>query len=680
MGLLAPLYLAGLAALALPLVSPPTLTRRSRLDQILLLLMRLAALALLAFAFSRPFVRQSKALAFEDLPERRVAILVDVSASMRRGDLWQQALAQAEKELAELGPNDEVALYAFSDKLQRLVPFASGESTTPEAHRSLIRQQLSSLRPGWGATDIGAALVAAAGELDAASDVKQLAAEPQVVLISDFQAGARLESLQAFEWPKRVQLIARALAPKLRTNAFAHLVTGEEEAPEADLRVRVVNAADSPDEQFFVSWASETANGKGPGNSPANQVAVFVPPGQSRIVKLPRQEGDLASDRIVLRGDDHDFDNTFYVVPPRKQEIKLLYLGADAADDEQGPQHYLRLATSGDPLRQIEIHALAADDAAPLMAEPKPKLVVLTRGLSAAMETALRGYLEGGGMLVAAPVDRAAATTVCNLVGGLELREEPVKRPEYLLLGEIDFTHPLFAPLAGPRYSDFTKIHFWKSRPLATKPEAKEVRVVARFDNREPAVMDCTLGKGRALVWASSWHPEDTQLALSTKFVPLVGAMLDEACGLGTTLASLTVGQPATLPARGDPISIQRPSGREVLLAPASASFADTDEPGIYRAGAGSDELRFAVNLAAAESNTAPLPLEQLEQLGVKMGTKLARTQELDQLRQERDTELESRQKIWRWLIAAGLVVLVVETWWAGRAARQAHPTMEIAR
>lgn len=77
MGVLAPLYLAGLAALSLPLIfhlvrrtprgrqefsslmfllpSPPRLTRRSRLDQILLLLLRLAALALLAFAFARPF-------------------------------------------------------------------------------------------------------------------------------------------------------------------------------------------------------------------------------------------------------------------------------------------------------------------------------------------------------------------------------------------------------------------------------------------------------------------------------------------------------------------------------------------------------------------------------------------------------------------------------------------------
>src|SRR3954471_2364476 len=108
MGVLAPLYLAGFTALALPLVfhlirrtprgrrefsslmflvpSPPRLTRRSRLDQILLLLMRLTALALLAFAFARPFFRQTATLALDELPARRVAILIDASASMRRSD------------------------------------------------------------------------------------------------------------------------------------------------------------------------------------------------------------------------------------------------------------------------------------------------------------------------------------------------------------------------------------------------------------------------------------------------------------------------------------------------------------------------------------------------------------------------------------------------------------------
>ena len=56
--------------------TPPTLTRRSRLENILLLLMRAAAIALIAFAFMRPFFRGADSLSEFQVANRRVAILV----------------------------------------------------------------------------------------------------------------------------------------------------------------------------------------------------------------------------------------------------------------------------------------------------------------------------------------------------------------------------------------------------------------------------------------------------------------------------------------------------------------------------------------------------------------------------------------------------------------------------
>ena len=47
--------------------TPPRLTRRSRLDNILLLLLRASALALLALAFARPFLREPVSLNFGDV-------------------------------------------------------------------------------------------------------------------------------------------------------------------------------------------------------------------------------------------------------------------------------------------------------------------------------------------------------------------------------------------------------------------------------------------------------------------------------------------------------------------------------------------------------------------------------------------------------------------------------------
>ena len=154
MGILAPLYLAGLAALSLPLILHLVRrTPRGRQDFSSLMFLApsppaahapqparpdpaaapaLAALALLAFAFARPFLaRGGDAGRSADLPRRRVAILVDTSASMRRGDLWQQAMRQVEKELDELAPHDEVALFTFGERLQTVVDFDSDGRAAP---------------------------------------------------------------------------------------------------------------------------------------------------------------------------------------------------------------------------------------------------------------------------------------------------------------------------------------------------------------------------------------------------------------------------------------------------------------------------------------------------------------------------------------------------------------------
>ncbi|MCI0357515.1 MAG: BatA domain-containing protein [Planctomycetaceae bacterium] len=711
MGILAPVYLAGLAALMLPLLlhlvrrtprgrqtfsslmfltpSPPRLTRRSRLDQILLLLMRLGALALLAFAFARPFLREAAMLTTSNLPKRRVAILIDATASMRRADLWQQAIAAAEKELNELAPHDEVALFTFTDRLAAVVHFDAAADPGGALRTDVVRGELRKLRPSWSTGDLGSAIVAVASEMDAARDAQQSAAQSQIVLISDFQKGSRIEALQAFTWPKELRLITRSLAPKRVSNAYAHLLPSDEDAADAEPRVRVVNAEDSKADQFFLRWDTLTEGvSKAAVKSPAarlQETAIYVPPGQSRVVRLPRPEGAMAADRIVLRGDDHDFDNIHYVVPLKRQEVTLLYAGADTADDPQGMQYYLRLAVAGDPLRHVDVQQLEGDDSQILSGPVPPSLVVATGPLSSKLASGLKQYVERGGILLLAPRNAEAAKTLPDIISGLELGEEKTaSEDDFVLLGEIDFTHPLFAPLASPRYSDFTKIHFWRHRPVkvtSAKPASGTVTadngrglvVVARFDNGDAALIEQRLGQGRVLAITSGWNPDESQLALSSKFVPLVGGLLDLACGRQKSAAGLTVNDPAPLdlPPPRTALVVRKPDGSDVKVPPDAVSFTETSEPGVYRATGAAEALHFAVNLPAAESNTAPLALEQLEQLGVKMGTDQTRAERLERIRQERDTELEGRQKVWRWILVAVLGLLIVETWWAGRAAQQ---------
>lgn len=697
MGVLAPMFLAGLAALSLPVLlhlirrtprgrqnfsslmflspSPPRLTRRSRIDQWLLLLLRLGALALVAFAFARPFLRETVTLSLDSLPARKVALLIDTSASMRRGDLWPQAVAVAERQLDDLGPDDAVALYAYSDRLRTLVEFENDRNEPTAARVDLVRHELKLLEPTWGATDLGLALISVAAELDAAIDIEQSSAQPQIVLIGDFQQGSRVESLQSFAWPERVRVTAHPVKPRTATNAFVRPLFDEEQTPGADLRVRVANSSDSTGDQFFVRWEGEKIAADS-----AREVAVYVPPGQARVVRMPHTPDDLLADRIVLRGDDQDFDNSHYIVPPRKQTVELVYVGDDTGDDPQGLLHYLGLAVANDPLRQVNVqHADAQRKFS--AGTPSPQLAVVSRTVSTAEFEALGRYAEAGGTVWLVARDRASAALVPRLFDDIELQpEQPLADGKYLLLGEIDFGHPLFQPFANPRYSDFTRIHFWNRQPVAVGPQAA-AQVVARFDDGAPAILDRRMGAGRVLAFLFAWNPDDSQLALSSKFVPLVGGILDQACGGGEAVASVAVHEPVALAGlRGDgAIVVYTPDGREVQAPAGSEAFGETNLPGIYRAMHGNDELRFAVNLAAAESRTAPLDIEQLEQWGVRFGVEQTRAERLTHQRQQRDIELESRQQAWRWLIVAALAVLFIETWLAGRSAQRITNTSEAA-
>jgi len=67
------------------------LSRRSRLEHWLLLVLRCLALALLALGFARPFFKQAPLLDPTTAQPKRTVVLVDLSASMRRAGLWSEA-------------------------------------------------------------------------------------------------------------------------------------------------------------------------------------------------------------------------------------------------------------------------------------------------------------------------------------------------------------------------------------------------------------------------------------------------------------------------------------------------------------------------------------------------------------------------------------------------------------
>src|SRR5262245_25883895 len=195
MSFLSPLYLLGLLAVAAPIVfhlirrsprgevpfssliflapSPPRLTRRSRLDHLLLLVLRALALCLLAIAFTRPFLRQEALWSLGEDRQHRVAVLIDTSASLRRGDLWAQAKAIARRVIADCQPAEELAVFAFDTTTRPVLDFAESAQQDPARRRAVATARLDRLEPTWAATNLGQALVDTVAALQAAGDTHE---------------------------------------------------------------------------------------------------------------------------------------------------------------------------------------------------------------------------------------------------------------------------------------------------------------------------------------------------------------------------------------------------------------------------------------------------------------------------------------------------------------------------
>ena len=200
--------------------------------------------------------------------------------------------------------------------------------------------------------------------------------------------------------------------------------------------------------------------------------------------------------------------------------------------------------------------------------------------------------------------------------------------------------------------------------------------VVARFDNGDPALLEERVGRGWILALGAGWTPRQSQLALSSKFVGLMGTLLDLALGETVSLPTLTTGQPLPLPTAAieSGCRVTTPRGTSEELPAGTSQFAGTETPGIYTVSWGDQAVPIAVNLSDLESQTTPLEVEQLERRGVPLGSVPPQTERLEKMRQLRDQELESRQKLWRWLLVGALGLVILETWWAGRSERALVP------
>jgi hypothetical protein len=639
--------------------TPPRTVRRRKLEHILLLLLRCACLALIAAGFARPFFSKSQPPVEAEGGGRQIILLVDTSASMRRNGVWEKARAVAERYLAKALPTDQVAVMTFDRQARTLVSLTEWSSWSVAERGTLARQRLAAISPGWMGTQLGLALTSAAEQFQNNSLKDAPPQSRTVVLISDLQEGAKLSGLQGHEWPKDARVVIERVDGNQESNAGLEVLEQSADPTVADneVHVRVVNASNSRKEKFRLEWNGVTGA----------FTEIYLPPGQSRTFSAPKLPAGTGIAKLELSGDDVEFDNVSYFAAPESESVAIACLGTEPANDPDGLQYYLQRVFLPTPRRKVEL--VSADSL------PRATFAVISGKLPREQCGGVHDWLAGGksALLVVNNADEAANVAAFLGVPETQLTEAG---GDFALLGQIDFKHPIFAPFDDPRFSDFSRIHFWKHRRWEIPPELK-ARVLAEFDDHSPALVQVAVGKGQLLVLTSGWNPADSQLAVSSKFPPLMQKMLEWSGSTVATRFQFHTGDAIPSPAlSGAAVQWQKPDGKKIELA-AGAPFAETDVPGIYHAAWNDKHRQFAVNLPVEESRIAPMAVDELARLGVPIGpaAQTVATRSKMQQREMQREELENRQKLWRWLLAAALAITVIEIILSGWLARRATTT-----
>ncbi len=652
--------------------TPARVTRRGKLDNLLLLFLRCLCLLLLALGFARPFFGTDDVMPRPNSEERQIILLVDTSASMQREGLWTRARALAEKYLAKTLPGDQVAIVTFDRQPRTLVSFSEWSEWSADQRAAMAQQRLAATSPGWMGTHLGLGLTSAAELFVNDSTNGEAAVHRELVLITDLQEGSKLDGLQGYEWPPGVSIIIECVKAKQSSNAGLEILsdTGTVASDGDEVHVRVANARDSSLEKFQLFWS--LSKNEGPAGEP---LGIYLSPGQIRNFTAPKLALNSRFATLSLTGDEAAFDNRSFYVAPESEHVTLAWFGSESSNDPANLRYYLQRVFSETPRQKVEIVSLKLHAVFSPALLNQSSFAVIPNRLSPEEILATHDWLTRGKTALLVLTDVQMGPTLAALAGLPEIQVSEAVG-DFALLGEIDFSHPLFAPFADPRFSDFTHIHFWKHRHLEI-PATAQVRVLAKFDDGSPALLQLTVGRGNLLVLASGWNPTDSQLAVSSKFPPLMQTLLDWSGGAAPTRSQFLTGDAIPSPAGADAtVEWQKPDGKKLLLA-GVAPFTETDLPGIYVATFGGKGRRYAVNLSLDESRTAPLSPDELAQLGVPLQTvtevPVARIQERQHHLQQ--AELENRQKLWRWLILGVLAVMLVEIVLGGRLARRVKTT-----
>jgi hypothetical protein len=508
---LSPLFLAGAAAVAIPIAihlfykraeplvdfaamrylrhAPVEQSQRRRLRELMLLALRVAALLLLVLAFARPYVSQSAAA----LAAPATMVLVDTSASMSGPGQFERARARAEQLIADAPAGQPVGALAFGAGSTVVAPLT--------LDRSRVRAAIANLAPGAGATRYRAALARAAEEFGDRSG--------RLVVITDLQQTG-WDGADQGGVPDRLAVEVEGIDGPSANIALTGLRVDGTRA------VAIVqNYSPRPVTTEVVFTIDDRRIGA---------AVVSMAGGGSAEARLS-VEGQT-SGRLAAAVDDRQgyaADNVRYAVLDTADAPLILAVTASgnpadafyldrAMGIAEGPGGFRFRAVSGPAFSDLQ---------PPALAEASVMVILGTRGLEQHGRELLAGFVRsGGGILIAAgpDVDPAILKGALNGIVQTSWRDRDATPSDRMLrFAPDDSRHPVFRLFGG--VGTLGNVTFSRAALIDVSATAD---VVARYSDGSPALVEERTAGGRVLIFASDINDRWNDFPLQPAFVPFI--------------------------------------------------------------------------------------------------------------------------------------------------------------
>ena len=565
--------------------------RRKRFQELLLIVMRMLACALAALAFVRPILGALGGAPDDplaDVSKARV-VVVDVSGSMARATDAKGLQDQTLPWLRDLGSTDACALVSFDSAARVLAPFAKD---TTEARKAAAK-----LQPGHAGSNVMAGLRRAdelLGEVTA--DAKE------IVLVSDLQRAGWDDPTGDWKLTPGTEILVQPMPFREEPGNLA-IVEGSypeslvrDQTPQ-NIAVRIVNNGKNPARDVKVSL---TVNGKR-----VETKKVFVPAGgkvAARFRHVFDKGGDnpcvVSLDTPDLYADDNRLHFNARVIP----KIRILLVSTTGPGRANTSEFFLRTALSPGKRSPFEVKSLPVGKATAASVQSATVAILADVNVPASLASELKRLLERGGGVLMLPgssvkPDAFAAALAelapCKLAK-VVARKRPDGSPLETGLSSIDYTHPAFEVFLAPHHGDFGTIRFKRYREASG---AQLSRVLAKYDDGRPAILERKVGNGTCVIWLSAVDLRWSNLPFRAIYLPMLHQTVRYLAVRTEQRTGYTVGNVLPVPKGG---SLIGPDGAAVEGDPVATA------PGFYKMidDAGS-KVTLAVNMPAAESDEA---------------------------------------------------------------------------